>query len=163
LHQPLARLITEADIPILVQYRIDYLKELQGVTDVHRETILKKELENHFKTELKANRLFAFLIEENQQPVSFGAVVIKQIPGDFAKSTYFEGDILNMYTVPAFRKKGYAGIILDALIIEAKKREISKLSLHTTKEGEHLYRKTGFAEPVYPYLEMAIKSEAFYH
>lgn len=157
------RLITETDIPIFVKNRIDYLKELQGEPDKNRQNTLKNELENYFRNELSSNRFFAYLIECDNQPVSFGAVVIKSIPGDFSNSTYLEGDILNMYTIPEARKKGYAGVILDAILKESKKRGISKLSLHTTKVGEHLYRNSGFSEPAFPYLEMAIKQEAFCH
>jgi GNAT superfamily N-acetyltransferase len=157
------RLITESDIPLFVKHRIDYLKELQGEPHEGREITLRNELENYFRKELSAKRFFAFLIEKNNQPVSFGAVVIKSIPGDFSSSVYSEGDILNMYTIPEARKKGFAGIILKALITESKKRGISKLSLHTTKDGEHLYRNSGFSEPAYPYLEMVIKPEAFCH
>ncbi len=131
--------------------------------DKNREITLKSELENYFRNELSANRFFAFLLESDNQAVSFGAVVIKCIPGDFSSSTYLEGDILNMYTIPEARGKGFAGIVLNALITESKKRGISKLSLHTTKDGEHLYRNSGFSEPAYPYLEMLIKSEAFCH
>lgn len=157
------RLITETDIPIFVKNRIDYLKELQGQLDENREFTLRNELENYFRNELSANRFFAFLLECDSQPVSFGAVVIKSIPGDFSNSTYLEGDILNMYTIPEARKKGYAGVILDAILKESKKRGISKLSLHTTKVGEHLYRNSGFSEPAFPYLERVIKPEAFCH
>lgn len=157
------RLITETDIPLFVKHRIDYLKELQGKPDKSREITLKNELENYFRNELSANRFFAFILESDKQAVSFGAVVIKSIPGDFSSSTYLEGDILNMYTIPEARKKGFAGIVLDAILKESKNRGISKLSLHTTKDGEHLYRNSGFSEPVYPYLEMVIKPEAFCH
>ena len=157
------RLITETDIPLFVKHRIDYLKELQGEPDENREITLRIELENYFSNELSANRFFAFLLETDKQAVSFGAVVIKSIPGDFSSSTYFEGDILNMYTIPEARKKGFAGIVLDAISKESKKRGISKLSLHTTKDGEHLYRNSGFSEPAYPFLEMVIKPEAFHH
>mgnify|MGYP001323152418 FL=1 len=157
------RLITETDIPLFVKHRIDYLKELQGKPDTSREITLKNELENYFRNELSANRFFAFLLECDKQAVSFGAVVIKSIPGDFSSSTYFEGDILNMYTIPEARKKGFAGIVLDAILKESKNRGISKLSLHTTKDGEHLYQNSGFSEPAYPFLEMVIKPETLGH
>lgn len=147
------RLVTETDIPLFVKHRVDYLKELQGESHGGREIKLKNELENYFRNELSANRLFALILEYDNQPVSFGAVVVKSIPGDFSSSVYSEGDILNMYTIPYARKKGFAGIILEALVTESKKRGISKLSLHTTKDGEHLYRSAGFSEPAYPYLE----------
>lgn len=157
------RLITKADIPLFVKYRIDYLKELQGNPVEGREITLRNELEHYFGNELAANRFFACLVEFDSLPVSFGAVVIKSIPGDFSSSVYMEGDILNMYTIPEARGKGYVGIVLDAILKESKKRGISKLSLHTTKAGERLYRNSGFSEPAYPYLEMVIKPEAFCH
>jgi len=42
------------------------------------------------------------------------------------------------------------------LLAEARERGISKVSLHTTKDGEKLYRKFGFSEPVYPVLELCL-------
>ena len=156
------RLITETEIPLFVKHRVDYLKELQGKPHEGREIKLKNELEIYFRKELSANRLFAFILECGNQPVSFGAVVVKSIQGDFSSSVYSEGDILNMYTIPEARNKGFARIVLDAILKESTKRGISKLSLHTTKDGEHLYRNSGFSEPAYPYLEMVIKPEAFF-
>ena len=81
-------------------------------------------------------------------------MVIKKIPGDFNKSVYLEGDILNMYTLPFARNRGVSSLILKRLIKEASERGISKISLHTTKAGEKVYRKFGFDNPVYPVLEL---------
>ena len=93
----------------------------------------------------------------------FGGMIVKEIPGDFSKPTYLEGDILNMYTIPEARRKGIAQLILKALLEEAVKLGISKVALHTSKDGEHLYRGNGFTEPVYPYLELVLKQENFTH
>ena len=83
-------------------------------------------------------------------------MVIKEIPGDVKRSTYLEGDILNMYTIPEARRKGISSLILESLLNEAKKTGITKVALHTSKDGEKLYRKYHFSEPVYPYLERII-------
>lgn len=83
-------------------------------------------------------------------------MVIKSIPGDFNKSSYLEGDILNMYTIPQARRKGISAMILEHLIEEARSRGISKISLHTSKDGERLYRKYNFSEPSYPVLELCL-------
>jgi GNAT superfamily N-acetyltransferase len=61
-----------------------------------------------------------------------------------------------MFTVPFARRKGISAMILQQLINEAKNRGISKISLHTSKDGEKLYRKFGFSEPVYPVLELCL-------
>ena len=90
-------------------------------------------------------------------------MVIKEIPGDFTKSSYLEGDILNMYTVPEARRLGISSMILEKLLAEAKTMGISKVALHTSKDGEKMYRNFGFSEPVYPYLELVINKENFTH
>ena len=76
--------------------------------------------------------------------------------GDFNQSSYLEGDILNMFTIPVARRNGISAIILQQLINEARNRGISKIALHTSKDGEKLYRKFGFNEPGYPVLELCL-------
>ncbi len=83
-------------------------------------------------------------------------MIIKEIPGDSYKSSYLEGDILNMYTIPEVRRQGISSMILERLLAEAKSMGISKVALHTSKDGEILYRKFGFSEPAYPYLELVL-------
>ena len=157
------RKIELQDVPLLVDYRLKYLTELQGEQVVQNTETTREELENYFGTAISQKRFFAFAAEFDGVVVSFGGMVIKEIPGDFSSSTYLEGDILNMYTVPTVRRKGISQLILNALLKEAVTLGISKVALHTSKDGEHLYRKNGFAEPVYPYLELVIKPENFTH
>jgi len=45
---------------------------------------------------------------------------------------------------------------LENLLSEAKSMGITKVALHTSKDGEKLDRKYQFSEPVYPYLERTI-------
>ncbi len=145
-----------AEIDLLTEYRMAYLTELQGEQSFEYREKLRKELNSYFNEALAEKRFFAYLAELNGEILSFGAMVIKKIPGDFNQSLYLEGDILNMYTIPKARKNGISALILDRLIVEARQRGISKISLHTTKDGEKLYRKFGFSEPVYPVLELCI-------
>ena len=106
---------------------------------------------------LTEERVFAFLAEQDNVPLSFGAMVLKKNPGDFNQSSYLEGDILNMYTLPFARRKGISSLIFEQLIAEARKRGVSKISLHTSADSEKLYRKFGFAEPDYPIMELCIE------
>ena len=144
------------EVELLTNYRIAYLTEMQGEQNEEYLEKLKNEHNQYFSEALAGERFFAFLAELNGEIVSFGAMVIKKIPGDFNQSSYLEGDILNMYTVPFARRKGISELILQQHLNEAMKRGISKVSLHTTKDGEKLYRKFGFSEPVYPILELCL-------
>jgi GNAT superfamily N-acetyltransferase len=145
-----------AELELLTTYRMSYLTEMQGERSEEYQIKLKNELTLYFKKALAEDRVFAFLAEQDNQALSFGAMVLKQIPGDFNQSAYLEGDILNMYTLPFARRKGISALILEQLIEEAIRRGISKISLHTSKDGEKLYRKFGFSEPVYPVLELCL-------
>jgi GNAT superfamily N-acetyltransferase len=150
------REIGTSEVETLTTYRMAYLTELQGEQSEEYQLKLRQELNDYFTQALTEKRFFAYLAELKGEILSFGAMVIKKIPGDFNQSSYLEGDILNMFTVPFARRKGISAMILQQLINEAKNRGISKISLHTSKDGEKLYRKFGFSEPVYPVLELCL-------
>lgn len=152
------RKITSDEISILVEYRLIYLTELQGEMSEDYSNQLKKDLFRYFERSISQGQFLAVLAEEEGKVVSFGGMVIKEIPGDIHKSLYLEGDILNMYTIPEARRKGISSLILERLLREAKSMGITKVALHTSHDGEKLYRKFHFAEPVYPYLERSIEA-----
>ncbi len=143
-------------VDLLTKYRLEYLQEMQGNLSSEYKAQLEQDLNRYFKEAIENDRLFAYVAMDGEQVLSFGAMVIKKIPGDANKSVYLEGDILNMYTLPQERRKGYSAIILNELINEAKRIGISKISLHTSKDGEKLYRKFQFSEPQYPVLELVL-------
>lgn len=157
--QVIIRQVEEADIDGMTAHRLNYLAELQGERTEEYKAILRRELAAFIRQSMREGSFYAVLAELKGEMVAFGGMVIKKIPGDFNKASYLEGDILNMYTLPKFRKKGISSLILNALIRKAKELGLSKLALHTSKDGEHMYRKFGFSEPVYPYLELGLTGE----
>jgi GNAT superfamily N-acetyltransferase len=150
------RKIGNDEVELLTTYRMAYLSEMQGERSVEYQQQLKTELNQYFIQALAENVFFAFMAELNGETLSFGAMVLKKIPGDFNQSTYLEGDILNMYTVPFARRRGISAIILQELLNEARNRGVNKVALHTSKDGEKLYRKFGFSEPIFPVLELCL-------
>lgn len=55
-----------------------------------------------------------------------------------------EGYILNVYTCPDFRKKGYAESLVREAIKYADENNIKRLWLSSSKNGKKLYTKLGF-------------------
>ena len=151
------RKVEKEDIAILTAYRLDYLTELQGERSEEYKRTLLQELHSFFKMMMEKGSFFALLAEYEGDILAFGGMVIKQIPGDFNQSSYVEGDILNMYTIPSARRKGISSLILARLLKDAQEMGISKVALHTSKDGERLYRKFGFNDPSYPYLELVLE------
>jgi ribosomal protein S18 acetylase RimI-like enzyme len=148
--------VESQDIAGMSAARIDYLTEMQGERPESYRKELQQKLQLFFQQAMQEGTFFAFLAEVDGCTVSWGAMVLKKIPGDFNQSSYLEGDILNMYTLPSFRRKGISSSILEALLSEAKAMGVSKVALHCSIDGEPLYRKYGFTDPIYPYLELLI-------
>ena len=136
--------------------RLNYLTEIQGNRQAGYLQELTKNLQLYFNQAIREGSFFAMQAEYDGKIVSYGGMIVKKIPGDLNQSSYLEGEILNMYTLPEYRRQGISSMILQQLLVEAKKMGISKLALHCTKAGEPLYRKFGFSNPVYPYLELMI-------
>jgi GNAT superfamily N-acetyltransferase len=145
-----------ADIPSMIATRIEYLTEMQGAMSDEYANELKQNLQIYFQQSMLNGSFFALQASIAGKIVSYGAMILKKIPGDFNQSTYLEGDILNMYTLPEYRRRGISSMILEQLIDEAKNLGVSKVALHCSKAGEPLYRKHGFSDPIYPYLEQII-------
>lgn len=151
------RKVKQTDIGLMTVHRLTYLSELQGAMEDDYRIRLKNELSEFFIDEIQKGTFLALVAEYEGEVVGYGAIVIRNIPGDRYQSSYKEGDILNMYTVSEARRQGVSSKILEQLLEEARNMKISKLALHTSKDGEQLYRKFGFSDPVYPVLELSLK------
>lgn len=149
-------LLEKGKISSFINYRIEYLEEMQGSLSNNYKEVLRERLSAYFTRAIDEGRFFGFVLKEDGKEVSFGGMVLKEIPGDIYKPLYIEGEILNMYTLPVARKKGYSSAVLKALIDEAQRRGVSKISLHTSMDGERVYRSYGFCEPVFPVLERVL-------
>lgn len=59
------------------------------------------------------------------------------------------GTIMNVFTYPEHRGKGYATSVMSSLIVDADNIFVSVLDLYSTKAGKRLYEKLGFKEVEY--------------
>jgi GNAT superfamily N-acetyltransferase len=159
INKVVVRRVGEPDIAAMSAHRIDYLLEMQGERDEAFLRLLKNQLEEYFRNNIASGSLFAVVATIEDQILGYGAMVLRNIPGDLNKASYLEGDILNMYTLPFARRKGIGALILQQLLKDAALMGLSKVALHTSKDGEKLYRNFGFSEPVFPYLEMILSGQ----
>ncbi len=147
------RKVRKDEASMLVDYRMQFLEELQGPQDPDRILCLKEDLKEYFQSSLAAGSFIAWMAELNQIPIAFGGMVIQKIPGHFNLINGIQGYILNMYTVPEYRKNGIGAEILEKLIDDGKKLGLNKIYLHSTRAGIEIYKRKGFKEPEFPELE----------
>jgi len=62
----------------------------------------------------------------------------------FSHPTGKRAHLMNVYTNQDYRRKGIAMRMMELLIIEARDRGVTEISLDATESGRPLYEKCGF-------------------
>ena len=146
------------DIEALVKMRLSYLIEDNGSLDAQDLEAIKRELPGYFQAHLGKD-LFVYVIRDGQTIVSCAFLLTVEKPMSPAFINGKTGMVLNVYTCPSYRRKGCAKKIMEALLSEAKKMEISVIELKATEDGYPLYRSVGFVDDGSRYHRMKWKNQ----
>lgn len=142
----------EKDIFTMVDYRLEFLIEFWGDQMNEQVNLLKQQLTKYFEHAIKNKTHICWLAEAENKIVGIGGMTIREQPGNFKNPSGRSAYIMNMYTIPAYRRQGICTNLLNRLMQSAKEMGIDAFELHATKEGEPVYRKGGFQlhpEPTY--------------
>jgi len=151
------RKATEKDIDILIENRLIFLKEIHGDPTEEFAARLKNNLRVYFKRALLTEEYISWLAEIGDKPVGFSGMVIREQPGNFDLPNGKSGYILNIFTVKEFRNNGIASLLMEKLIGEARRKNLDRVELRATSDGERVYRKIGFTEPHDKSMELSLK------
>lgn len=135
---------TQADIQGLVDNRILFALELSGGQNEEAIQLLRNQMTNYFSNATMDNSCISFIAKCDDIVAGIGSVHIRVMPGNFKNPSGKWGYIMNMYTVPEFRRKGICKSILNLLVEEGKKMGVTAFELHATKDGEMIYIQEGF-------------------
>ena len=145
------------DIETIIEYRITFLKEAQGIPSPELESLLRQSLKQYFTRSLKNETFVSWIAEYENKSIGFSGMIIREQPGNFEVPNGKTGYILNKFTIKEFRKNGIGSLLFQKLIDEAKQKELDKIELHATNDGEPIYRQFGFIEPHDKALEIILK------
>ena len=90
--------------------------------------------------------LFVYVIRENQAIVACAFLLTIEKPMSPSFKNGKTGIVLNVYTCQSYRRRGYAKKIMEILLEEAKRMELSVVELKSTEDGYSLYRSIGFTD-----------------
>lgn len=138
------RKATSDDIQSLIDLRIALLKEVGELHSQEEENTFRYATEQYLQTEMKSGTFIAYIAVVNGETVSISGVTFFQRPPYIGNLGGKEAYILNMYTRPDYRGNGLAKKLLQHCITECKANEIKRIWLHSSKDGQPLYRKIGF-------------------
>lgn len=138
------------DVDDLVQSRIYFLEDHWGKQPQTEVDKLRPELQKYFSTMVASGEYIAVMAKHEEKLVAVGGVVLRWQPGSFKIPEGKIGYVMNMYTIPEFRRQGISSKILNMLLDESKKRGYKVFELHATKSGEPVYIKNGFYKHTQP-------------
>ncbi|NBJ95107.1 GNAT family N-acetyltransferase [Parablautia muri] len=139
-----------ADIASLTELRLAYLDEEHGKLSGDDIEIIKRELPRYFMRNLNQN-IFCYFVREQEEIAACTFLLVVEKPMSPAFITGKTGTVLNVYTRPVYRHKGYARQIMEKLLSEAVEKNLSLVELKSTKDGYRLYQSVGFVDDVPKY------------
>lgn len=143
------------DINALTDLRITYLQEDLGEISGADLKVIKASLPIYYEKHLNKD-LMIYIARGEENIVSCAFLLIVEKPMSPSFITGKTGTVLNVYTKPEYRNKGYAKRLMTMLLEDATEHGLSVIELKSTEEGYPLYKAVGFEEVVAKYHNMKI-------
>ena len=135
--------LDEKSVNEFCRLRIELFEELGEISKDEDISELKSATEQYYLSHINKD-LISWGIFQKEKLIATGSLcLIHRIPYEGTLAG-LEGYILNIYTSPRFRKRGFANQILDNIIEYARKNNIKRLWLNSSDKAKELYRKCGF-------------------
>jgi GNAT superfamily N-acetyltransferase len=136
-----------ADVGALVDLRIEFMRVVKD-GNFPDEAEWRRELASRFSADLASGALVAWICLDRGRVVAASGLACPGSGAARAELALRPGEALvfNMFTRPAYRRRGIASELLARLIAEARARGIRALRLRPTDDGRPLYERLGFRD-----------------
>ncbi|MCM1083801.1 MAG: GNAT family N-acetyltransferase [Clostridium sp.] len=138
------------DIDELTELRLAYLEEDNGTLSEDDREKIRMELPGYFKRHLNKS-IFCYLAKEGGQIVACAFLLLVEKPMSPLFINGRTGTVLNVYTKPKYRHKGYGKMVMEKLLSDAAEKDLCVVELKSTEEGYSLYKSVGFTDDVSKY------------
>ena len=138
------RLATITDLNKLVKTRIHVLRAANQLPDTIDMSNLAIHSRKYYEQSFNDGSHIAYLVYDDKIVVGSDGVSFFQVLPTFHNPSGKKAYIMNMYTVPEYRRKGIGWSVLDLLVKASRFKGITFIALEATKMGKPLYEKYGF-------------------
>lgn len=143
------------DIDQLVVMRELFMLEAHHHIDDDKMQVIKEGTFHYLQKHLNHD-CFVFIAVDDDKIVSTVFMIVFEKPAGPHFLTGKIGNIINVYTLPQYRKHGIAGKLVQMAITKAKSNDISYLDLKASQMGESVYRREGFEDDLSEYKNMKL-------
>lgn len=132
------------DLEMLVETRIEVLRAANKLDKSVDMTAVKEQSYDYYRKSLSDGTHIAYLVFDKEIFVGAGGISFFRVMPTFNNPSGNKAYVMNMYTNPNYRRQGIAYKTLDLLVLAAKEKGVSSISLEATEMGQPLYEKYGF-------------------
>lgn len=144
---------TIKDINMLTDLRLAYLQEDLGV--ITDKQLIQESLPGYYEKHFNKD-LMVYVARDDEDIVACAFLLIVEKPMSPSFITGKTGTVLNVYTKPEYRNKGYAKKLMTMMLEDATAQDVSVIELKSTEDGYSLYKSVGFEDVVAKYHNMKI-------
>lgn len=137
------RAATAEDIEVLMEIRLEMLREVNGLSEDHEFSTVLVEKSREYFLSGDQTTILAF---EGSYLAGCGSISYIEVMPTYDHPTGRRGHIMNVYTRPEFRRCGAGRRLMEMLTEDAKAQGATEISLDATEQGRPLYRAMGFVE-----------------
>ena len=135
---------TIKDLELLVSTRLLILRAIKKLDETADLSAHEPHVRCYYQRALADGSHIAYLVFDGEKFVGAGGMSFYQVMPSFGNPTGNTAYIMNIYTDPAYRKRGIAWHTLDLLVQEARSRGVTAITLDATDMGRPLYETYGF-------------------
>lgn len=140
---------------MLTELRIAYLQEDLGeMTEADLE-LIKSSLPCYYEKHINKD-LLVYVARNKEDIISCAFLLIVEKPMSPSFITGKTGTVLNVYTKPEYRNKGYAKKLISMMLEDVAAQGVSVIELKSTEDGYSLYKAVGFEDVGAKYHNMKI-------
>lgn len=136
---------TEQDISQLVELRMQLFVEMGDIEHTAAAPRLREATEAYFIEATQSDYTRSWIAFVNETVVATGTLTEFRRPPYLGNLAGREAYLLNMFTLPPYRRKGVARQLLNQITAFAKSQGYGKVWLHASQDGRILYEHFGFA------------------
>ena len=135
------RLANVNDIDQLIKLRLDMRTESEPDINLNE---MKTATIDFFNRKLDNQTHLEFIAEENSKIVSTLGASLFELPPITSAMNGKTARMINLYTIPEFRRKGIATQLLFFAINHLRELGYAKITIHPSEIGKKLFKKNDF-------------------
>jgi GNAT superfamily N-acetyltransferase len=146
------------DAALIAQHRHRMFADNDFTTEAHLRE-MDATFEPWVRAHLADGTYIGLLLEDDGKVLAGGGIYLMDFPPHWSDPAPLRAYLLNFYTAPEARGRGYAKQVLDAALAECRTLGPRVITLHASRFGRPIYEKYGFT----PTTEMMLRPPTTNH